>query len=119
MRLLKASMAGLAFEDLGLVGKSYENLKFQSERPNGMIVTTGPTGSGKTTTLYAILNKLNKEETKIITLEDPVEFKIKGLNQSQIDHSKDILLLMDFDQSCVKILMLLWSVSFVIEKQLT
>jgi type II secretory ATPase GspE/PulE/Tfp pilus assembly ATPase PilB-like protein len=54
-----------------------------------MIITTGPTGSGKTTTLYAILNKLNDEETKIITLEDPVEFKLKGISQSQIDKSKD------------------------------
>lgn len=88
MRLLKSSAAGLAFEDLGLVGKAKADLTFQVERPNGMIVTTGPTGSGKTTTLYAILNKLNKEDTKIITLEDPVEYKLPGLNQSQIDHSK-------------------------------
>ena len=54
-----------------------------------MIISTGPTGSGKTTTLYAILNKLNKPETKIITLEDPVEYKLKGINQSQIDRGKD------------------------------
>jgi type II secretory ATPase GspE/PulE/Tfp pilus assembly ATPase PilB-like protein len=54
-----------------------------------MIITTGPTGSGKTTTLYAILNKLNNSETKIITLEDPIEYHLKGINQSQVDHSKD------------------------------
>lgn len=54
-----------------------------------MIVTTGPTGSGKTTTLYAILKHLNTEDVKIITLEDPVEYKLKGINQSQIDYSKD------------------------------
>ena len=54
-----------------------------------MILTTGPTGSGKTTTLYAILNKLNQPGTKIITLEDPVEYKLKGINQSQIDKTKD------------------------------
>jgi len=88
MRLLKSSTASLDFEDLGLIGSSYANLKKEVERPNGMIITTGPTGSGKTTTLYAILNKLNKEGTKIITLEDPVEYKLKGINQSQIDHSK-------------------------------
>ncbi|MBI5077138.1 type II/IV secretion system protein [Candidatus Falkowbacteria bacterium] len=88
MRLLKSSTASLKFEDLGLTGKSHEDLKFQVERPNGMIVTTGPTGSGKTTTLYAILNKLNKEGVKIITLEDPVEYKLEGINQSQIDHNK-------------------------------
>jgi len=88
MRLLKSSTASLKFEDLGLQGKAQEELKFQIERPNGMIVTTGPTGSGKTTTLYAVLNKLNKEGVKIITLEDPVEYKLEGINQSQIDHSK-------------------------------
>ncbi len=53
-----------------------------------MIITTGPTGSGKTTTLYSILIKLNTEETKIITMEDPVEYKLKGINQSQVDKSR-------------------------------
>lgn len=88
MRLLKSSVAALNFDDLGLTGKAYQELKTQTERPNGMIITTGPTGSGKTTTLYAILNKLNTEDIKICTLEDPVEYKLKGINQSQIDHSK-------------------------------
>ncbi|MBU2575761.1 GspE/PulE family protein [Patescibacteria group bacterium] len=89
MRILRSSAVGLEFEALGIRGKSYNDLKREIERPNGMILTTGPTGSGKTTTLYAILNKLNKEGTKIITLEDPVEYKLKGINQSQIDKSKD------------------------------
>ncbi|MBU1132175.1 GspE/PulE family protein [Patescibacteria group bacterium] len=88
MRLLKASSTSLTFEDLGIIGKAYAELKTQTERPNGMIITTGPTGSGKTTTLYAILNKLNTEGIKIFTLEDPVEYKLEGINQSQIDHSK-------------------------------
>ena len=88
MRLLKSSGTALQFEDLGLIGKAFTELKTQTERPNGMIITTGPTGSGKTTTLYAILNKLNTEDIKICTLEDPVEYKLKGINQSQIDHSK-------------------------------
>ena len=86
MRLLRSSAAGLKFEDLGLRGKACK-CKKQTERPHGMIIATGPTGSGKTTTLYAVLNKLNDEETKIITLEDPVEYKLPGINQSQIDHS--------------------------------
>jgi type IV pilus assembly protein PilB len=86
MRLLKSSATSLNFEDLGIEGKAFEDLKKEVQRPNGMIVTTGPTGSGKTTTLYAILNKLNNEETKIITLEDPIEYKLKGINQSQIAH---------------------------------
>jgi type IV pilus assembly protein PilB len=88
MRLLRSSTTGLAFEDLGLRGKAYEDMKREVERPNGMILATGPTGSGKTTTLYAILNKLNGPDKKIITLEDPIEYKLKGINQSQIDHSK-------------------------------
>ena len=88
MRLLRSSSIGLDFEALGLRGKSFMDLKREIERPNGMVLTTGPTGSGKTTTLYAILNKLNDEETKIITLEDPVEYKLAGVNQSQVDASK-------------------------------
>lgn len=84
MRLLKASTVGLGFEDLGIRDKAFKQLKREVERPNGMIITTGPTGSGKTTTLYAILKKLNKQETKIITVEDPIEYQLKGVNQSQI-----------------------------------
>jgi len=87
MRLLMSSATGLQFEDLGLRGRSFEDLKREVERPNGMIITTGPTGSGKTTTLYAVLNKLNDEETKIITLEDPIEYKLKGVIQSQITNT--------------------------------
>lgn len=89
MRLLRSMATGLKFEDLGLRGKSFVDLKHEIARPNGMIISTGPTGSGKTTTLYAILNKLNNPETKIITLEDPVEYKLEGVNQSQIDHEHD------------------------------
>ncbi len=89
MRLLMSSVVGISFESLGIRGKAFEVLKNQIQKPNGMIVTTGPTGSGKTTTLYAILNKLNDTETKIITVEDPIEYKMAGINQSQIDASKD------------------------------
>ncbi|MFW0862636.1 MAG: GspE/PulE family protein [Candidatus Komeilibacteria bacterium] len=88
MRLLKSSATSLAFSDLGLQGKSKKDLEYNIKRPNGMIITTGPTGSGKTTTLYAILNELNDEATKIITMEDPIEYKLQGLNQSQVDPSK-------------------------------
>ena len=83
MRLLRSSAVGLSFNDLGIKGEAFEQLKKEAERPNGMIITTGPTGSGKTTTLYAILKKLNKQETKIITVEDPIEYQLKGINQSQ------------------------------------
>ncbi len=88
MRLLRSSAVGLSFEDLGIEGRAYEQLKREISKPNGMIITTGPTGSGKTTTLYAILNKLNTPENKIITLEDPIEYKLEGINQSQVDASK-------------------------------
>lgn len=89
MRLLRPKSISLDFEELGVRGLAWERLKAEIERPNGMIVTTGPTGSGKTTTLYAILKRLNTPEVKIITLEDPVEYKLPGINQSQIDHSKN------------------------------
>lgn len=88
MRILRSSAAGLKFEQLGLSDYSSKRLQKEIDKPNGMIVTTGPTGSGKTTTLYAILNYLNSPEVKIITLEDPVEYKLAGINQSQIDSSK-------------------------------
>jgi len=83
MRLLRSSSVGLAFNDLGIRGRAFEQLKREVERPNGMIIATGPTGSGKTTTLYAVLKKLNNSETKIITIEDPIEYQLSGVNQSQ------------------------------------
>ncbi len=85
MRLLVSKVASLELESLGLTQRNLNMLKGQIERPNGMIITTGPTGSGKTTTLYAVLNRLNDSETKIITIEDPIEYELKGVNQSQID----------------------------------
>lgn len=88
MRLLKSKTASLGFNDLGLRGSAYNNLKTAIEKTTGMVVTTGPTGSGKTTTLYAILNELNDGNSKIITLEDPIEYKIAGISQSQIDRSQ-------------------------------
>ncbi len=89
MRLLRPKAVALEFDNLGIKGLALERLQKEIDRPNGMIVTTGPTGSGKTTTLYAILKKLNDPGVKIITLEDPVEYKLAGINQSQIEHSKD------------------------------
>jgi type II secretory ATPase GspE/PulE/Tfp pilus assembly ATPase PilB-like protein len=83
MRLLRSGAVGLTYEELGIQGKAFAQLTEEVKRPNGMIITTGPTGSGKTTTLYAILKKLNKKETKIITIEDPIEYQLAGINQSQ------------------------------------
>lgn len=89
MRILHSGSKGVTYDDLGLRGEAYERLKKEVERPNGMIITTGPTGSGKTTTLYGILRTLNKPGVKIITLEDPIEIKMDGINQSQVDISRD------------------------------
>ncbi|HRH33338.1 MAG TPA: GspE/PulE family protein [bacterium] len=88
MRLLHASSAKLSFDTLGLSANALAKLKDEIDKPNGLILVTGPTGSGKTTTLYAALNHLNIPGTKIITLEDPIEYQLENINQSQVDESK-------------------------------
>lgn len=85
MRLLQANSVGLSFSELGLRPEAYKILTKEINKPNGLVLTAGPTGSGKTTTLYAILKELNHPGTKIITLEDPIEYQLSGINQSQID----------------------------------
>jgi type IV pilus assembly protein PilB len=84
IRILDPRTGLKKFEELGLTGKNFDILKRSIEKPFGMILATGPTGCGKTTTLYAILQLLNKEHVNIVTLEDPVEYFIEGINQSQI-----------------------------------
>ncbi len=84
MRVLSNSATTLHLDDLGFSGKAYDAIKAELDKPNGMIITTGPTGSGKTTTLYAFLNQMNQPGVKIITLEDPVEYKLAGINQTPI-----------------------------------
>lgn len=88
MRLLRSTSTAITFDELGLRDRAYEQLTKEISRPNGMVVVTGPTGSGKTTTLYAVLTRVNTPDTKIITLEDPIEYKLAGINQSQVDWSK-------------------------------
>jgi type II secretory ATPase GspE/PulE/Tfp pilus assembly ATPase PilB-like protein len=85
MRLLDSSEAALELEKLGVRPEIMPILQREISKPNGLILTTGPTGSGKTTTLYAVINKLNLPGAKIITLEDPIEYQLKGINQSQVD----------------------------------
>ncbi len=75
-------------ESLGLRKDLVETFNEEIKKPNGMIVVTGPTGSGKTTTLYAVLKKINNPEIKIITIEDPVEYHLEGLSQTQVDPKK-------------------------------
>ncbi|MFA7318995.1 MAG: GspE/PulE family protein [Parcubacteria group bacterium] len=88
MRLLDPDSICVNVEDLGLQGLAYETVQKQIDSPNGMILNTGPTGSGKTTTLYAIINKLNTPNKKIITIEDPIEYELIGISQTQIEKSK-------------------------------
>jgi type IV pilus assembly protein PilB len=85
LRLLAESARPLSFEELGLSGHNLNLLKKNITKPHGMILVTGPTGSGKTTTLYSILTMLNTTEVKICTVEDPVEYGIKRVNQTQIN----------------------------------
>lgn len=84
IRVLDPSTGLKGLEELGLIGQNYQTIKSAIEKPYGMILITGPTGSGKTTTLYAVMNSLNKEDVNIVSLEDPVEYFIDGLNQSQV-----------------------------------
>lgn len=83
MRLLDKTGGILKFEQLGIPGNILERLRTIIHKPNGIILVTGPTGSGKTTTLYAALNELNTPEKKIITIEDPVEYTLPRINQIQ------------------------------------
>jgi len=85
LRLLNQKMENLKLENLGLEGLSLEIVQEEAEKKQGMIINSGPTGSGKTTTLYSIINKLNTPDKKIITIEDPIEYQIKGINQTQVD----------------------------------
>jgi len=84
MRILDKDRGLANIESLGLLGTALENIKSALAETYGMILFTGPTGSGKSTSLYALLKILNAEERNIITLEDPIEYDIEGLNQSQI-----------------------------------
>ncbi|MDD5084258.1 MAG: GspE/PulE family protein [Candidatus Moranbacteria bacterium] len=88
MRLLDQSGALLTVESLGLRGLANEVVQKSIAKPDGLILNTGPTGSGKTTTLYALLNTLNGTGNKIITIEDPVEYEIKGIVQTQVSKDK-------------------------------
>jgi type IV pilus assembly protein PilB len=84
IRVLDPSTGLKGLEELGLIGKNFEVLKEGIQKPYGMVLITGPTGSGKTTTLYAVMQILNKDDVNIVSLEDPVEYFIDGLNQSQV-----------------------------------
>ncbi|MFA4995951.1 MAG: ATPase, T2SS/T4P/T4SS family [Patescibacteria group bacterium] len=85
MRVLDKMTGILSIEDLGVRGSGLEVLKESIKKSHGMTLVTGPTGSGKTTTLYALIDKLYSEGVNIVTLEDPIEYRMQGINQSQVN----------------------------------
>ena len=85
IRLLDKSSSAMMADKMGLVGRASRAVREGIKKPNGMILTSGPTGSGKSTTLYALLQEIKSDAINIVTLEDPVEYKMEGVNQIQIN----------------------------------
>ena len=88
MRILNPKSIQVKLEDMGIEPRLFEIIQKEISKPHGLILLTGPTGSGKTTTLYAFLSKIYSPEVKIITIEDPVEYHLKGITQTQTDNKK-------------------------------
>ncbi|OHA47908.1 MAG: hypothetical protein A2541_02090 [Candidatus Taylorbacteria bacterium RIFOXYD2_FULL_36_9] len=89
MRLLNPKSIAVPLEELGIEKRTLDTLLEQIKKPTGMLLITGPTGSGKTTTLYAFMKKINSPDVKIITIEDPIEYHLPGVVQTQVDEEKD------------------------------
>ena len=85
IRLLDKSGTSLRLEEMGYTGRALRTIRESIKSPNGMILTSGPTGSGKSTSMYALLQEIKSDEINIVTLEDPVEYKIGGVNQIQVN----------------------------------
>ena len=90
LRILSSYMKDLRFADLGLLSDDQKKVVDVLKKPFGMVLVSGPTGSGKTTTLYSLLKTLNNTESNIITIEDPVEYRLSGINQIQVNEAKKI-----------------------------
>ncbi len=88
MRILNPKSLAVPLEELGIPPKLLEVVKHEVTKPNGMVLTTGPTGSGKTTTLYAFLRRIHTKDVKIITIEDPIEYHMPGIVQTQVNPEK-------------------------------
>ncbi len=89
MRILNPKTIELTFEKLGVEPKLYGIFDREIRKPNGLVLLTGPTGSGKTTTLYAFLRAINSSENKVITIEDPIEYHLEGINQTQVNRKQN------------------------------
>ncbi len=87
IRLLDKTSGIITLENLGIKGRAFRIIEEGTKKPHGMILATGPTGSGKSTSLYAVLSKINKPSVNIITVEDPVEYNINGINQIQVNNA--------------------------------
>ena len=90
LRLLDRSSALLGLEELGLSGRNLELVNRLIYQSHGIVLVTGPTGSGKTTTLYAALSKINSSEKNILTIEDPIEYQLRGIGQMQVHPKIDL-----------------------------
>ncbi len=88
MRILNPKSISVPIEQLGMPKRLYDIVLGEIARPNGLILTTGPTGSGKTTTLYAFLRKMQSPDMKVITIEDPIEYHLEGVVQTQVEEQK-------------------------------
>lgn len=88
LRILNPKSIRVGLEDLGISPPMFDIFMREIKKPNGMILLTGPTGSGKTTTLYAFLQKIFSPEIKVITIEDPIEYHLAGITQTQVEHKK-------------------------------
>ena len=117
LRLLDKNNARLNLIDLGMTSRNREIFSGLIRKPHGIILVTGPTGSGKSTTLYAGLTEINAKDRNILTVEDPIEFDIQGIGQTQVNPKVD----MTFARGLRAILRqdpdVVWSVKFVIWKR--
>ncbi|UUZ54726.1 Flp pilus assembly complex ATPase component TadA [Massilia sp. H-1] len=108
MRLLNQGGTTLRLDAIGMPPKLVEQFRAIVQRPNGLVLVTGPTGSGKTTTLYSALAELNSAEKKLITVEDPVEYRLHGINQVQVNEKIDLTFRACCARPCARIRTSCW-----------
>ncbi len=102
LRILDASNLALSLDGLGFEPKALEDFQRAIESPYGMILVTGPTGSGKTTTLYSAVKEIMTPEQNFVTVEDPVEYQLEGINQVQVQNKAGLTFAAPCARSCVR-----------------